>query len=117
MREEQLNFLCPVCFFDRLPYPPEDFHICLCCGTEFGNDDEEYTLEELRSAWISDGAQWFYEQPPVDWNPWAQLAAAGYPNVFPQPQESLYNSAWDSSESISIRNEPLSVGNAQLALV
>lgn len=99
-----MNYDCPVCFFDQLPYPPEDYHICLCCGTEFGNDDEERTLEELRSAWIANGAQWFYDRPPVDWNPWDQLAMAGHPNEFLQPQWSVYNDVMDSSESTSIRN-------------
>jgi len=36
-----MNYRCPVCFFDELPYPPRDYHICPCCGTEFGNDDAE----------------------------------------------------------------------------
>jgi|SRR5271157_5903596 len=73
-----MNFTCPVCFFDRLPYPAVDYHICPCCGTEFGNDDAEYTYEELRDNWIANGAHWFYEQPPAQWNAWAQLARASY---------------------------------------
>jgi hypothetical protein len=56
-----------------MPYPPQDYHICPCCGTEFGNDDAEYTYAELRDHWISAGAPWFFGQPPADWNPWAQL--------------------------------------------
>lgn len=61
-----------------MPYPPEDYHICPCCGTEFGNDDIEYSYEELRYDWIIRGAQWFYGQPPAGWNAWAQLATVAY---------------------------------------
>jgi hypothetical protein len=68
-----MNFRCPVCFYDRLPYPAQDYHICLCCGTEFGNDDVEYTYDELRAAWIFAGMPWFYGNPPLNWNPTVQL--------------------------------------------
>lgn len=54
-------YLCPVCFFDQLPYPPNDYHICPCCGTEFENDDAEYSYAELRDRWIASGASWFYK--------------------------------------------------------
>src|ERR1017187_2892158 len=74
----KMNFRCPVCFFDQLPYPPERSHICPCCGTEFGNDDVEYGYDELRHRWIIGGAVWFFGQPPQDWNAWAQLAKAAY---------------------------------------
>jgi hypothetical protein len=73
-----MNHRCPVCFFDHLSYPPEDYHICPCCGTEFENDDAEFTYEELRHQWILGGALWFYEQPPAGWNAWKQLAACSY---------------------------------------
>ena len=100
-----MNFRCPVCFFDHLPYPPEDYHICLCCGTEFGNDDQEHTLEELRSTWIADGAKWFYQQPPIGWSPWEQLFDAGRPDLLPVlPQISVYNFGWQNGVSNTIEN-------------
>src|SRR5271166_2962949 len=73
-----MSFRCPVCFFDQLPYPPEDYHICPCCGTEFGNDDLEFSYDELRYRWILGGARWFYEQPPLGWSAAAQLANSGF---------------------------------------
>jgi hypothetical protein len=98
-----MPYLCPVCFFDQMPYPPRDYDICPCCGTEFGNDDVEYSLEELRNAWVADGAQWFYGQPPADWNPWLQLIDGGRPDLVP---ESLYNWTFDFNESNSIWGSP-----------
>jgi len=73
-----MNYRCPVCFFDQMPYPPQDYHICPSCGTEFGNDDVEYSYEELRYQWIIGGAQWFFGQPPHGWSAWAQLAKVAY---------------------------------------
>ena len=70
-------FMCPVCFYDNMPNPAQDYHICPCCGTEFGSDDEDHTHAELRDFWISKGAKWFFHQPPRTWNPWQQLADAG----------------------------------------
>src|SRR5271167_5023970 len=73
-----MNFRCPVCFFDRMPYPPKDYHICPCCGTEFGNDDVEFSYDELRNNWIGAGGHWFFGQPPDNWSAWAQLAMFAY---------------------------------------
>ena len=97
-----------------MPYPPRDYDICPCCGTEFGNDDVEYALEDLRNAWIANGAQWFYEQPPADWNPWLQLIAGGGPDLVP---ESLYNLAWDFNESNSIRSSLMYDNDAPVAMI
>ena len=69
---------CPVCWFSPLPYPPRDYHICPCCGTEFGNDDAVFTWDELRQRWIAGGEQWFFGPPPQNWNPQAQLLSVGY---------------------------------------
>ena len=68
---------CPVCLFGNLPYPARDYHICPCCGTEFGNDDARFTHEQLREAWIAGGARWFFGRPPERWNPWIQLVNHG----------------------------------------
>lgn len=86
-----MGFVCPVCFFADLPYPPEDYNICPCCGTEFENDDVEHTYDELRLNWIARGAQWFYGEPHPNWSAWGQLAARSY--------------------GVTTKAEPASVGN------
>ena len=68
---------CPVCAYS-LPYPANNYHICPCCGTEFGNDDAFRTHEELRRRWVDSGAHWFFRNPPLGWSPWQQLSGAGY---------------------------------------
>lgn len=75
-----MNHVCPVCFYEKLPYPPRDYHICPCCGTEFGNDDAEFSHDQLREMWIAGGANWFFGRPPAHWNPWLQFLkhGAGY---------------------------------------
>jgi hypothetical protein len=72
-----MNYRCPVCMYPRLPYPPRDYHICPCCGTEFGNDDANFTVGQLREMWIAGGANWFFGKPPAGWNAWLQLIDAG----------------------------------------
>ena len=73
-----MNFRCPVCMYPNLSEPPCDYHICPCCGTEFENDDADVSHAELRSAWIRNGAPWFFGQPPRNWNPAQQLYDAGF---------------------------------------
>lgn len=71
----QVGYTCPVCGF-ILSAPPQDFLICVSCGTEFGNDDADWSHAELRSAWMDDGFKWFSNStpPPNDWDPIAQVA-------------------------------------------
>jgi len=71
-------FSCPVCLFSEMPYPPQDYHICPCCGTEFGNDDTDCTYDGLRDQWIFAGAPWFFGNAPANWSPWAQLLAGSF---------------------------------------
>ena len=70
---------CPVCGYNRLPFPPSDFHICPCCGTEFGNDDFQTSHDALRERWIALGAPWFSTAtpPPPGWDWLTQLYNAG----------------------------------------
>jgi len=70
-------FTCPVCFYGNMPDAAEPYNICPCCGTEFGNDDEDRTHVQLREYWISSGAKWFFQEAPETWNPWFQLMKAG----------------------------------------
>lgn len=73
-----MSYQCPVCFFDQMLDPPEDFNICPSCGTEFGNDDFDYSHAELRSRWIAKGMPWFsaYNHAPPNWSAVDQLARA-----------------------------------------
>ncbi len=70
----QNGFTCPVCGY-VMSVPPCDFHICPSCGTEYGNDDLDWTHEQLRSAWMLNGFQWWSksETKPPDWNPFEQV--------------------------------------------
>lgn len=73
---------CPVCFYDKLEEPAADYNICECCGTEFENDDCDTSHDELRDAWVRNGAQWFFGNAPAGWNPWTQLFKANAPIPF-----------------------------------
>lgn len=61
---EPKTYVCPVCFYDGLRRPPENFLICSQCGTEFGNNDFESTHEELRQKWINSGSGWWSKSIP-----------------------------------------------------
>jgi len=69
--------------YDRLPYPAADYHICPCCSTEFGNDDAEFSYEQLREMWVAGGANWFFGRAPEGWNPWKQLIDAQFGSYVP----------------------------------
>lgn len=102
-----MDYRCPVCFFDKMPYPANDYNICPCCGTEFGNDDVDYTLEELRESWIENDCPWFYEEPPEGWNPYLQLVNAGHPELVPSSFHNLssdMNISWYRNGENSIRS-------------
>ncbi|AFZ25544.1 hypothetical protein Cylst_3394 [Cylindrospermum stagnale PCC 7417] len=78
-------YLCPVCGYDQLQEPPygEDgtasYEICPSCGVEFGHDDDECSIEELRQNWLQQGAKWWSQSTPSpqDWEPHEQLKKAG----------------------------------------
>ena len=88
-------FTCPVCYFENMPDPPMDYNICPCCGTEFGHDDEALSDAELRSQWLSNGARWFYMQPPTGWDPWRQLR--GPPVLSPVQVQAFFPSSLATS--------------------
>jgi len=69
--------LCPVCGYDRLSEPPQDFTICPSCGTEFGYDDACASHAQLRRTWLQNGAQWWspVDARPNNWDPFLQVAA------------------------------------------
>jgi hypothetical protein len=74
---------CPICAYPDMPYPPADYNICPCCGTEFGNDDALLSHNELRDQWLAGGAAWFFGNPPVGWNPYWQLLTGHLPFQLP----------------------------------
>ena len=75
--------MCPVCGYDRLPYPAESERVCPCCGTEFGYDDFGHSHEQLRRRWIEVGCPWFsqFTRPPSHWTPILQLQNVLIPDV------------------------------------
>jgi hypothetical protein len=81
---------CPVCGFNELEFPPDDYNICPSCGTEFEVDDAGVTHLELRNKWKAGGMQWWsrYEEPPFGWDPQALLAALENPTH--QEQRVIY---------------------------
>ena len=70
---------CPVCGFNELPQPAEDFAICPSCGTEFGYHDSRASFDELRREWMGRGVPWSSPvlEPPMGWEPFIQLIRAG----------------------------------------
>jgi len=83
--------VCPVCGYSGLERPPADFAICSCCGTEFGYDDFDVSVETLRSRWRSAGSPWFsrHTPPPPGWNPYRQLLNAGLVHEVVAPTEAV----------------------------
>jgi len=70
-----MNNLCPVCGYQKMPYPANDYNICPCCGTEFEADDFETSHAELREIWRKNGMKWYSRRipQPYDFNPAEQL--------------------------------------------
>jgi len=68
---------CPVCGYE-MDRPPADFNICPSCETEFGYSDSGTHYDELRMAWIEDGAPWRSSvvAKPSNWNGYVQLFKA-----------------------------------------
>jgi hypothetical protein len=78
-----VRFTCPVCAFPYMEAAPRNYEICPCCGTEFGNDDEFRTHDQIRAQWIQNGLPWFFRTPPINWNPWLQLLQGNHLNSIP----------------------------------
>jgi hypothetical protein len=76
-----LENLCPVCGYE-MNDAPANYNICPSCGTEFGINDVNSSIRELRSRWIQNGPRWWSptDSPPINWDPFTQLARLG---VFP----------------------------------
>ena len=74
-------YTCPVCGYDRLRFPADDYTICPSCGTKFSYSDITKTHLQLRNAWLAQGAHWRSTviQPPPEWNPFEQLANLNKP--------------------------------------
>jgi hypothetical protein len=86
-----ITYTCPVCAFNALELPPENFTICPCCGTEFGYNDATRTYRELRNNWLRLGGQWFDMEDEhflrlQHWSAWEQLDRAGFPWDVPDPR-------------------------------
>ena len=59
-----------------MEYEPTNFNICPSCGTEFGLNDVNASVADLRQAWIEEGAKWWSQSDPIPqhWNPFVQLS-------------------------------------------
>jgi hypothetical protein len=90
--------------YAQLPYPPSDYHICPCCGTEFGNDDVDFTHQQLREMWIAGGSNWFFGKSPEHWIPWMQFLVAGLGMFVPQFFSDLRFRANATFEPTGVRN-------------
>lgn len=81
--ESWSRFMCPVCGYPGLNYPPHSssgspsHEICPCCGFHFGYDDDDqgFTYEKWRHRWIMEKklAWWSRRGPPPNWSPAKQL--------------------------------------------
>lgn len=100
------SFNCPCCGYGGLARPPyrgiasasaarglkppyeqyfgdPSYEVCLCCGFEFGDDDNPGTadptsFEEYLREWVRSGCEWFDPaMKPEGWRLEAQLESAG----------------------------------------
>jgi hypothetical protein len=78
--------ICPICGYKSLEFPPIDYTICACCGTEFGYDDRVLSHTELTKRWVDNGCPWFDdgEQKPLGWNAYMQLSEGGFRWALPK---------------------------------
>lgn len=58
------KYMCPICDYDKLEFPPRNHEICPCCGTEFGFDDFDKSNSQLREEWIRGGSLWWSTAVP-----------------------------------------------------
>lgn len=72
-----LNFVCPICGYDKLKTPPYiegvgQFDICPCCFFEYGYDDGNSgeTFDSWRQKWLfENGGKWMSEEDkPQKWS-------------------------------------------------
>jgi hypothetical protein len=78
---------CLVCGFE-MRYAAKDNNICICCGTEFGYDDDHLSYSDLRIEWIENGAGWWDDdisRRPLNWSASTQVISA------------FGQTAWDSA--------------------
>lgn len=75
-----MTYTCPVCGYNKLEEPPQDWSICPCCRTQFDFTGNPAWYAELRAGWIANGAKWGsnYTPAPPNWNPVEQLHNIGY---------------------------------------
>lgn len=70
-----IMYTCPVCGYNRLRYPPDDYTICPSCGTQFGYTDANVSHAQLLREWLLRGHPWHSNvtPPPPGWNYLKQL--------------------------------------------
>jgi hypothetical protein len=108
---------CPVCGYE-MEAPPKDYRICPSCGTEFGVNDVDATIPELRESWMKTGPRWWskVDPMPADWEPIAQMEEAGI--VVKRPSQSSAIGTSTSSRVIGSKSwEVVATGSAGRARV
>lgn len=75
-----MTYTCPICGFDDMKHPAQDWNICPCCFNEFEYCDAGCSHEVLRQEWIEKGCPFIgdsFGRPekrcPENWNPEEQL--------------------------------------------
>jgi hypothetical protein len=91
MQSNILKYVCPVCGF-LLDYPAKDFNICPSCGVEFDADTVEYSINELRLAWMNRGMEWSSGviPRPLKYDPVVQLRNLDVSRVSSSMSQALF---------------------------
>jgi len=97
--------MCPVCGYE-MEAPPRDYRICPSCGTEFGVNDMNASIAELREAWMKTGPSWWSktDAPPTEWDPIKQMENAQIVVKRPAARESSTVSTSTASSTIGGRD-------------
>lgn len=109
-----MRYLCPVCGYDKLEYPPHDYSICPCCRTEFGVSDRNWSHNDLRQDWIARGANWgsILTPRPANWNFVKQLLNI-YDTLTQEEQlfvrQNLHEASKTASGTITVRANFLNI--------
>lgn len=119
-----MKYDCPVCGYDKLDESPADWMICPCCRTEFGYSDANRNYDELRVAWIKEGAFWLSKRvkKPLGWLANEQLWRAGLvsDSIASDPSWRLdFDSAWQPSvlNSVGVGNSSVVASGASMVFV
>ncbi len=94
-------YICPVCGYNKLRRPPEDFLICPSCGTQFDYTDSNTSHRELRERWKHNGMRWYSRRIPQPsfWSPEIQLENLSHLENAPKQTTALTVQEIDDSKA------------------